>query len=135
MAQQRTAGWTPEMDNKERQRFDRLAQDDYRRFLGRLPERALRKMIRESIPGIDDTKLDSVIKHMKTELEADPYALLQPIEPGNAGAQLKIMKGYSLETAMYLAALTGAVLYTDLKAHWEQLHLRQYQRCRSSACD
>jgi hypothetical protein len=80
-------------------------------------------MIRESMPGIDDTKLDSIIKHMKTELEADPYALLQPIEPGNAGAQLNIMKGYSLETAMYLAALTGAVLYTDLKAHWQQLHL------------
>jgi hypothetical protein len=65
---------------------------------------------------------------MNLLIEADPYALLQPIEPGEAGAQLHSFKGYNLETAMYLASLTGSVIYTDLDVHWQQLHLHAVEK-------
>jgi hypothetical protein len=124
MAKDRTTGWKPALDSDERERFERLAKDDFKRFLGRLPGKDLRRMIQKSMPaGIDDTQLDAIIAQIKTDLQNDPYALLQPIEPGEEGAQLKSIKGYCLETAMYLAALSGAIIYTDLRAHWEQLHL------------
>lgn len=53
--------------------------------------------------------------------------MLQPIQPGEAGAQLLCFKGYGLEVALCLAALTGSAIYTDVEAHWEQLHLHAQQ--------
>ena len=50
-----------------------------------------------------------------------PYCSLS--RRGMLGAQLYCMKGYNLETAMFLASLTGSVIYTDLDTHWKHLHL------------
>lgn len=47
--------------------------------------------------------------------------LLQPLPVGDAGAQFQTYKGLNLESAMYLATLTGSVIYVDTDAHWEQL--------------
>lgn len=51
----------------------------------------------------------------------DPLALLQPLASGAGGSQYQIMKGLSLEAALYLATLTGSVLHTDTEAYWDQL--------------
>ena len=71
----------------------------------------------------DAALIDRVIAHFKRECEADPYALLQPLPVGDAGAQFQIYKGLNLESAMYLATLTGSVIHVDTDAHWEQLLL------------
>lgn len=120
MAEERTAGWEPNEEDAEK--FENLARDDLRRSLSRLPENALRQHIRDHLPETASKDVDQVIAHMKAELAADPYALLQPIELGEQSGQLQIIKGYGLEVAMYLASLTGSVIYTDLSAHWQQLH-------------
>lgn len=125
MAKERTAGWKPAQGSADL--FRALAEDDYDRFLGRLPESTLRGLIREYKPEASDTEIDSVIAYMKSDLAADPCALLQPIVPGESGAQLQVFKGYSLEAAMYLAALTGSIIYTDLETLWGQLHLHALQ--------
>jgi hypothetical protein len=88
-----------------------------------MPEAWLRRSMRQQMPQASDAQIDAAVAYAKSELEADPYALLQPIEPGEAGAQLHSFKGYNLETAMFLASLTGSVIYTDVEAHWQQLHL------------
>ena len=125
MAKERTAGWKPPRRSVGPLRA--LAKDDHDRFLRQLPESSLRRLIREYKQESSAAEIDAVIAHMKSELAADPYALLQPIEPGDAGAQLQCIKGYGLEAAMYLAALTGSVIYTDVEAHWRQLHLHALQ--------
>lgn len=40
---------------------------------------------------------------------------------GEAGAQYQIYKGLNLESALYLASLTGSIIHIDTQAHWEQL--------------
>lgn len=120
MAKQRIAGWEPDL--KSTGCMQTLAEDDHKRLLSRLPDGALSRLIHEQMPNAADTKIETVIAHMKSELAADPLALLQPMESGEAGAQLICFKGYSLESAMYLASLTGSVIYTDVQAHWQQLH-------------
>jgi hypothetical protein len=64
---------------------------------------------------------DQIIAYFKRQAEADPYTLLQPLPVGEAGAQYQIYKGLNLESALYLASLTGSIIHVDTDAHWEQL--------------
>jgi hypothetical protein len=121
MAKERVADWKPLGKLSGWQKA--LANDDYRRTILRGPEAWLRRSIRQQMPQATATLIDSVVARAKSELETDPYALLQPIEPGEAGAQLHSGKGFNLETAMFLASLTGSVIYTDVDTEWQQLHL------------
>lgn len=125
MAEQRTEGWKP--NRKSVGWMEALAKDDHRRLMLQLPEGSLKSSIREHMPEASDVQVDAVIEHIKSEVAADPFALLQPIEPGEAGAQFLYLKGYSLESAMYLASLTGSSIYTDVEAHWQQLHVHAVQ--------
>lgn len=129
MAKLRTAGW--KRDQGSMGLIESMGEDDYQRSMRQLPEGSLRRIICHLTPDIPDAALDAVIAHMKSELAADPYALLQPFEPGEEGAQLQYMKGYSLESAMYLASLTGSAIYTDAKTHWQQLHTYAQQGDRA----
>ena len=132
MAEARTTGWKP--DQKSMGLLDALAKDDHHRLLRQLPENSLRQWFCQHMSQASDTEIDSAIAYMKTELAVDPYALLQSIEPGEAGAQFLYFKGYSLEAAMYLATLTGSAIYTDVEAHWQQLHLHAVQTDRAVVC-
>jgi hypothetical protein len=115
----RTAGWTPPKGGLHR--LLKLAQDEHRRFVCMLPEPSQRHFIAKYMPEADAAMIDRVIAYFKRELEADPYASLQPLPMGDAGAQFQIYKGLNLESAMYLATLTGSIIHVDTDAHWEQL--------------
>jgi len=130
MAEQRTAGWKP--NQKSLVRIEALASDDHRRLMQQLPEGSLRALMRERFPEATESELRAVIEHIKAEVAADPYALLQPLEPGESGAQFLFFKGYNLESAMYLASLTGSSIYTDVEAHWQQLHMHALQGGRTA---
>lgn len=125
MAEQRTAGWKP--DRKSVGWLKAIAEDDHRRLMRQSPDCSLRPSMRHHMPEASDAEIDAAIAYMRSELAADPFALLQPIKPGEAGAQFLYFKGYSLESAMYLASLTGSALYTDVEAHWQQLHMHAQQ--------
>lgn len=129
MAMRRTAGWKPEYPSGSL--MEKLAKDDYLRLMKQLPDASLRSMLRKSTPEITQEQIEAVIEHIKTEVAEDPYALLQPVEPGEAGAQLLILKGYGLESAMFLASLTSSTIFTDVDAHWQQLHMHALQGDRS----
>jgi hypothetical protein len=133
MAEERTAGWKPQKALSAWQKA--IADDDYRRLMLRRPEASLRRFLRKHEPQISNAEIDAVVAFAKSQLEADPYALLQPIQAGDTGGQLYMIKGYNLETAMYLASLTGSVIYTDLEAHWQHLHLHALQNSQSPNTD
>ena len=40
-----------------------------------------------------------------------------------------------METGMFLASLTGAVIYTDADVHWQQLHLHAQAASRMQSAD
>jgi hypothetical protein len=94
MAEQRTAGWNPSSNGVGR--LETLAKDDQRRLMLQLPEASLKSLMRQHMPEASDMQVEAVIAEIRSEATADPYALLQPIEPGEAGSQFLCMKGYSL---------------------------------------
>ncbi|GAA0703715.1 hypothetical protein [Dokdonella soli] len=120
MAEERTSAM--ELDEESARRFQGMYGDEALRYVRRLPEPALRHYIKQQTPSIPDALLDEVVAHMKAQLNDDPIALLQPLEVGTANAQLRVIKGCPLEGALYLATLTGSIVYTDVPIYWRQLH-------------
>jgi hypothetical protein len=115
----RTAGWKPPKGGLNR--LLKLGEEEHRRFMGMLPEDSLRRYVVEHMPQPDTEMTDQIIAYIRRQTEADPYALLQPLPVGEAGAQFQMYKGLNLESALYLATLTGSVIHIDTDAHWEQL--------------
>jgi hypothetical protein len=115
----RTAGWKPPKGGLHR--LLKLGEEEHRRFIWMLPEASQRHYIAKHMPETDAAMTDQIVAYFRRQAEADPYTLLQPLPVGEAGAQFQIYKGLNLESAMYLAALTGSVIHADTDAHWEQL--------------
>jgi hypothetical protein len=115
----RTAGWEPPKGGLHRRL--KLAEDEERRMFRMLPEASLRRRIAAHVPDANDAMVERMVAYFLREAEADPYLLLQPLPVGEAGAQHQICKGLNLESALYLATLTGSVIHVDTDAQWEQL--------------
>lgn len=120
MAKERTKDWEP--SDEDMHQFKHLNEDDFKRSLYRLPEQSQRQQLLQANPDIKDEMIEQVLALMKKQNEEDPLALLQPMEPGQENAQLKIIKGFNLEIALFLAGLTGSFVYTDMLLHWRHLH-------------
>ncbi len=86
-----------------------------------LPQDSLRRHIAKHAPDASDAMVDQMVAYFRRQAEADPYLLLQPLPVGEAGAQHQIYKSLNLESALYLATLTGSVIHVDTDAHWERL--------------
>jgi hypothetical protein len=121
MAEARTSGWAPDESSMKIARS--LADDDHKRLMRQLPSDSLARMIRQYDATISDKLVARIVERFQSERQADPFSLLQPLITGENGAQFLYVKGYSLEAAMFLAALTGSFIYTDIQAHWQQLQM------------
>jgi hypothetical protein len=88
-----------------------------------LPEASQRHFIAKHMPDADAEMSDRVIAYFQTARPRRiPYALLQPLLPWERLARSsRVYKGLNLESAMYLATLTGSGIHVDTDAHWEQL--------------
>lgn len=120
MAEQRTKSW--EASEEDMRQFKYLNEDDFNRSFRRLPEQSQRQQFRQVDPDMKDEMIEQVLALMKKEHKEDPLALLQPMEHGQENAQLKIVKGFNLEIALFLAGLTGSFIYTDTLIHWRHIH-------------
>jgi hypothetical protein len=120
MAEERTANW--QLDDKDMEKQRKLAEDDLHRTTRGLPDESLRNLVQRYSPELRPEQIELLVTYMKEQQANDPIALLQPITPGEGGAKLIIIKGFNLEIALFLAQLTGAVIYTDTLVHWEHLH-------------
>lgn len=127
----RTAGKPPNVGLHKRLK---LAEDETRRMIRMLPEDALRRHIRQHAPNANDAMVNQMVAHYRRQAEADPYILQQPLPVGKAGAQYQIYKSLNLESALYLATLTGSIIHVDTDAHWEQLLMDAQPAGASSQC-
>jgi len=99
-----------------------LGEEDAKRQMLRLPEDVLREQILRSQPDISPELLEDTLKYMKKQLEKDPLALLQPLGSGEGEGELMMVRGISMETALFFASLTGSVMLTDEPSSWKILH-------------
>ena len=118
--EQRGADW--KLKKEEMQLGEALVRDEVKRVTLRLPEDQLKRKVLKSQPDISPELLERIIEYMKEELENDPLALLQPVPAGKDGGEVQILRGISLELALFVAHLTGSAIYTDEPACWRQLH-------------
>lgn len=102
-----------------------LGRDEMMRAIKRLPPAELRAYIKRRIPKdaeqLTETALDSVVSRWKKEIEEDPLALLEPLR-SDEGGEFKISKGFARETGLFVATLTGSIVYTDSDTQWARLH-------------
>lgn len=103
-----------------------LARDELMRFMQRLPLESLKKQLKRNVQEgsteMSDADLDAAANFMKKELENDPLALLDPPPMTEGSGEFKVMKGFSRETGLYIATLTGAFVYTNSDTMWARLH-------------
>jgi hypothetical protein len=96
------------------------------RFMQRLPLESLKEQLKRNAPegatAMTGADLDAAANFMKKELEIDPLALLDPPPMTEGIGEFKVMKGFSRETGLYIATLTGAIVYTNSDTMWARLH-------------
>lgn len=102
--------------------LERLKRAEFQRMMFLQPEDSLRASIRKNWPDASQEEVDSVVAHSRLMAEADPLAMLQPLGRDKASSQLMSIKGYNLESGLYIASMTGACIHTDARAHWDQIH-------------
>ncbi|MFJ4256837.1 DUF4238 domain-containing protein [Pseudomonas monteilii] len=103
-----------------------LGREEMMRGIKRLSSNEMKDYIRRLDPtgsqGLTDTAIDSVVETWRAEIEQDPLALLTPVPQKSQQGELRIMKGFTRETGLYVATLTGAFIYTDSDTQWARLH-------------
>lgn len=102
-----------------------LNHDEMMRAIKRLPLAELKAYIRRRIPDdaerLTEAAIDSIAGLWKKEVEEDPLALLEPLRSDERG-EFRILKGFARETGLYVATLTGSIVYTDSDTQWARLH-------------
>jgi hypothetical protein len=103
-----------------------LYHDEMMRAIKRLPPSALKAYIKRRVPSdslqLTETVIDSVVNLCKKEIEEDPLTLLDPPSSSDAGGEYRLLKGFARETGLYVATLTGSIVYTDSDTQWARLH-------------
>ena len=103
-----------------------LSRDEIMRAIKRLPPAELKAYIKRRIPGdseqLTEADIDSVVSLWKKEIEEDPLTLLDPLWSSGEGGEFKILKSFARETGLYVATLTGSIVYTDSDTQWARLH-------------
>lgn len=103
-----------------------LGHDEMMRAIKRLPPAELKVYIKRRIPKdseqLTEAEIDSVVSLWKKEIEEDPLTLLDPLRSSGEGGEFKILKGFARETGLYVATLTGSIVYTDSDTQWARLH-------------
>ncbi|MGN5353155.1 hypothetical protein ACQ4P5_13900 [Ralstonia sp. L16] len=116
--------------------YARQALTLYKMLIGinRMPEGALLSHFKAERPGSSPREIAAMVAATKEMIAQDPYALLQPAEEGKYGSFL-FLKGFALESGIFFAALTGAVLYTDYHSLWQHAHWHATEHLGQTARD
>jgi len=124
MAEARAPWIEAHMDKEVR--LKEILEADYKRTMMTLPPDALRSMIKQSSPDIDEDMREQVLAYMIRNRENDPLAVIQDdsLFDGGDGGQFTLMKlAPNFELAMYLAQATGAFIVTDSPTRWAELRM------------
>lgn len=116
MAEARAAKWKP--SDEDFRRFELLQRDDLHRQIMCLPEEAIRSLLKRSFAG-EEEEIEKALAALKQEQEADVLALTHPLPPGG---QLVMATALGLESAIFIATLTGSFPYSESFSQIEQFN-------------
>lgn len=107
-------------------RSEALAHDEMTRAIRRLPPQRMKAFLKRKLAQgeatFTDEDIDSLVLASKRALEDDPLALFDPPAGGDKDAEMHVYKGFNRETGLYVATMTGAIVYTDSDTQWVRLH-------------
>jgi len=110
------------LDEKAMKSMERLAKDDFKRFLFNGPDERLRSFIRRVKPEIAENELQQTLEYIKRENEQDPLATLHPPNLGESGGQMLMAHlSPNLELGMFLAQATGSFILTHHPYRWSEI--------------
>ena len=113
-------GWKP--NHEDARDMEKLVKDDLQRTMTGLPEESQRRQVKKALPNLSIEEVDALIAYMQKQRLKDPLALLQPISPGIDEGQLTISHlSPNLELGLFLAQITGSLLYTDNAHRWMEI--------------
>jgi hypothetical protein len=92
-----------------------FGRDSFRRAMLSLPDDDLREQFRRADPSLTPEMLERMVVEAREQQAEDPLALLQPLEGGENGGQLLQMRSTGFELGLFVAQLTGAAIYSDLR--------------------
>lgn len=96
------------------------------RTIRRLPPEQLKEFVKAKVADsghtFTDEDFESFVRTSKRDLEDDPFALFDPPADNAEDAQAYLTKAFARETGLYVATMTGAIVYTDSDTQWRRLH-------------
>ena len=107
MAQARSAAMR--FDAKNDPRLHKQMEEDNRRSMMLMPPDAMRRLLRELMPHLDEAQVEAAMRYTARTTEMDPLAVLQggSLEGGKGGGQMNMFKlAPNFEMTMYLAKAT-----------------------------
>ncbi|HAL82726.1 MAG TPA: hypothetical protein DCO83_11210 [Mucilaginibacter sp.] len=117
--QRRSEGAT--ITGDERKFIEELYDEDHERMMRGQPEEQLRKQLKEANPDAADEIITGAYNLMQRKRNEDPLAILQDDLYSNGGQFTMMNMAPGFEIALFLAQVTGAVVFTDSATRWEEL--------------
>lgn len=90
----------------------------------RLPLAEIQAYIRRLVPkteSMSEADIESVAELWKKEREEDPFALLDDNSSYHEEGEFHVFKGFARETGLFIATLTGSIVFTDSDTNWGRL--------------
>ena len=113
------------IDKKEKDRFMKMAEEDFARTMRILPREQQIYQIRQAMPEIADDELEGMLDYMKQLNEQDPLALLQEDVFADGGQLMISSMAPNFEMALFIAQATGSIIVTDSETRWQELRTAQ----------
>jgi len=113
------------IDKKEKDRFMKMAEEDFARTMRILPREQQIQQIRKAMPEISDDELEGMLEYMKQLNEQDPLALLQEDVFADGGQLMISSMAPNFEMALFIAQATGSIVVTDSETRWQELRTAQ----------
>ena len=123
MAEERRDGQL--IDENEKERFMKMAKEDFARTMRILPKEQQIHQIRQAMPEISDDEVEGLLEYMKALNEQDPLALLQEDVFAGGGQLMISSMAPNFEMALFIAQATGSIIVTDSETRWQELRTAQ----------
>jgi hypothetical protein len=113
----------PQTLQEDLREYGDLAKQDFLRTLARMPREYLKSQFKkwnaEMDRRLDDVRIERAIDFLLAQAHDDPLALEQPFT--KEGEFAIWSSGANLELGLYIAQMTGAYMYTNMKTRWTEI--------------
>lgn len=112
---------------RDRKTHFKLAIEDYLNSIHMMPRDVkIRSLVYDF--GMPEDVAAQTIDALEANVEASPFALLQPIQPGGGGQFMQFSTAPNYEMSLFAAQITGSVIVTDSETRWIELQAAQQRQ-------